>query len=118
MITLTDLFQPDVQDASGAVGYSDDIIGRMQYRLVSAYGALFSGRGTKEDADLVLVDLAQFTRYVNTTSLATPADVVKALDQRRAVFARVVEAVIQAGGDMDGLHKAVLVSPPLSAEEA
>lgn len=118
MITIGELFPPDAANDYGQVGWSDEKKIEMQKRIVGAYAAVFSGRGSKDDADLVLVDLARFTRYLDTAPLDAPADVVKALDQRRAVFARIVEAVIQAGGNVDGLHRAVLATPSTDAEEA
>jgi len=88
-------------------------------RVASAYAALFSGNGSKDDADLVLIDLAQFTRYQDTASLDASADVVKALDQRRAVMLRIVDAIVISGGNVNDLHRAVLASPPPDyAEEA
>lgn len=112
MITLRDLYPPDAEG-----GYSEERLADMQRRVSSAYGALFSGKGGIEDAELVLVDLAQFTRYLDTARLDTPADQVKALDQRRAVFARIAEGMVFSGGDLDGLQRAVLTSPSLSVEE-
>lgn len=116
MMTVTQLFPPDATTPDGQLFHSDEQIAQMQTRVASAYAAMFEGRGSKDDADLVLVDLAVFTRYLDTTPLDTPAEIVKALDQRRAVFARIVEAVIGAGGNMDGLHRAVLATPALTEE--
>ena len=116
MMTVTTMFPPDSQTADGQWFHSDEQIAQMQNRVAEAYAAVFEGRGSRDDADLVLVDLAVFTRYLDTTPLDTPADIVKALDQRRAVFARIVEAVIGAGGNLDGLHRAVLATPALSEE--
>lgn len=116
MITITEIIKPDQMAADNVPFYSDEQRARMQMRVSDAYAAMFEGRGSKDDADLVLVDLAVFTRYLDTTPLNTPADIVKALDQRRAVFARIVEAVIGAGGNMDGLHRAVLATPALTEE--
>lgn len=112
MITLRDLFPPAAEE-----GWTDAQVAQMQKRLADAYRATFSGSGTQEDASLVLVDLARFTRYLDTTSIDAPADVAKALDQRRAVFVRIAEAVIMSGGNLDGLHRAVLMAPPIDVEE-
>lgn len=104
-------------DLEGVV-HSEEARVKALARVFGAYTAVFSGRGGVDDAELVLVDLAQFTRYLDTAALDTPAEVVKALDQRRAVFGRIIEALVSGGGNVDGLHRAVLVSPPLGAEEA
>jgi len=80
-------------------------------RIAEAYAALFTGNGGKDDADLVLVDLAQFTRYYSTAPVDMPADQVKAMDQRRAVVERIVEGVLKSGHKLDDLHGAVLRAP-------
>ena len=120
MITLADLFPPDsVQyTETGEVPFrSPEQLAAMQARVVSAYGAVFSGRGTHDDGDLVLVDLAQFTRYLDTARIGASPEEVLMLNGLRMAFARIVEAIVQSGGDVDGLHRAVLVSPSLNDEE-
>lgn len=86
-----------------------------ELRIVQAYAAVFGGRGSKDDADLVLVDLAQFTRYLDTTSLEAPPAYAAAVSHRRAVFSRIVEAVTAGGGNLNGLQQAVLTAPDLTA---
>jgi hypothetical protein len=64
MISLWDVAPDDMKDnETGAL----DQDWQMK-RVASAYGALFSGTGSKEDADIVLVDIAQFTRYYDRAS--------------------------------------------------
>lgn len=116
MITITELFKPDQQAPDGTVFYSDELQAKMQARIASAYAAFVEGRASKEDADLVIVDLAVFTRYLDTTQLGTPDAVLREINGRRAVFARIVEAVIGGGGKMDDLHRAVLATPSLAEE--
>lgn len=117
MRTIVDIFPPDEQDLqTGGMGYSDARVAQMQYRIASAYHAFVEGRASREDADLVLVDLAQFSRYLDTTQLGAPSEVLREINGRRAVFARIVEAVIGAGGNLDGLHRAVLATPALTEE--
>lgn len=86
------------------------IAGQGDKRLVEAYRAVFDGRGTRLDADLVLVDLLQFSRYYTTADINLPADVVKALDQRRAVGERIMEALARTEFDVRGLHSAIMQS--------
>lgn len=116
MITITEIFKPDQETPDGQPFYSDDLLAKMQQRIASAYAAFAEGRASKEDADLVIVDLAVFTRYLDTTQLGTSNEVLRELNGRRAVFARIVEAVIGAGGKLDDLHRAVLATPALSEE--
>lgn len=114
MRTLWDIAPPDKIETHYEAGVP---VGRTldaewsAVRIVAAYAAVFSGNGTSEDVDLVLVDLAQFTRYYDTAALDAPADQVKALDQRRAVFQRIMEALTKSGKPVEGLHSAVLRAP-------
>jgi len=80
-------------------------------RIAEAYAAVFTGNGSADDAGLVLIDLAQFSRYYDTAHIKASADQVKAIDQRRAVVQRVLEAVIKSGHSIEGLHGAVLRAP-------
>jgi hypothetical protein len=86
-------------------------------RIASAYGAVFSGNGTVDDADLVLVDLAQFTRYYDTASLSTDPHELAAAAQRRAVFQRIMDALAVAGKEPRGLLGAVMTAPEPDATE-
>ena len=85
-----------------------------QERVVSAYGALFSGNGTKEDADLVLVDLALFSRYYDTATVTSDPAELAAAAQRRAVMQRIMDGLTISGREPIGLHSAVLGSPPIT----
>lgn len=89
----------------------------IQLRIAEAYAATFSGNGGIEDAEIVLVDMAQFTRYYDTAMMTTPADQVKAHDARRAVFQRVMEGMVAAGREPVGLLSAVLRAPAIDNEE-
>jgi hypothetical protein len=88
-----------------------------QARTVSAYAALFGGNGSIEDAELVLVDLALYTRYYVTAPIDMPSDQVKALDQRRAVLNRILTAMTIGGARTDGLRAATFTAPLLPDEE-
>jgi hypothetical protein len=109
MISLWDVAPDDKKDAeTGAL----DQDWQMK-RVASAYGALFSGTGSKEDADIVLVDIAQFTRYYDTAQLSMEPATAQALAHRRAVLSRVLEAMVLSGKEPDGLMQAVARTPPL-----
>lgn len=116
MKTIVDIFPPDQQDAYGVWSFSEERQTQMQARVAGAYHAFAEGRASRDDADLVLVDLAQFSRYLDTTQLGVSNEVLREINGRRAVFARIVEAVIGAGGNLDGLHRAVLATPVLTEE--
>jgi hypothetical protein len=86
-------------------------------RIAQAYAALFSGNGGKLDAELVLVDLAIYTRYYDTAMITMPAEQVARLDAKRSVFQRVLEALTLAAEEPRGLHAAVLAAPPIDNVE-
>lgn len=117
MITLATLFPPE-QDNFGGVGWTEEQKSQMQQRVAQAYRAVAEGRGSREDADLMIVDLFKYARYLDTTPLGTSADVVMAIEGRRSVAVRFAEAVVLAGGNFDGLHHALLATPSTNAEEA
>lgn len=101
----------------GPDGYSDAALQAHSARVAEAYAQVFGGSGTKLDAEIVLVDLAIFTRYYDTAMANASADQVKAFDARRAVFQRVLEAMTLAGLEPVGLHRAVLTAPPIDTIE-
>lgn len=113
MRTILDVLPKECFSTDPQTGAVEIIDARVDTRVVGAYSALFTGIGSSEDAELVLVDLAQFARYYDTASLDMPAEQVKALDQRRAVFQRIAEALTKSGKSLGDLHGAVLRSPPL-----
>ncbi len=84
-------------------------------RIDSAYRALFSGNGSREDADLVLVDLAYFVRYYDTVSLTADPQTVVAAAHRKSVLQRIL---IGRGGEPQGFMEAVMTAPdPYTTEE-
>ena len=101
---------------------NDSYLAAAQTRVVQAYAAVFTGNATRDDADLVLVDLAQFSRYYDTTHIGASPDEAKALDQRRSILTRILTAMAKAGNEPQGLLTAFLMAPDIdpqtSAEEA
>ena len=83
-------------------------------RIGQAYAALFEGRGSQEDADLVLVDLAQFVRYYDTASLTADPNVTIAAAHRRSVLQRILG---YRGGEPPHFMDAVQTAPDLDTEE-
>ena len=101
----------------GPDGWSDAALLAHSERIAEAYAQVFSGSGTKLDGEIVLVDLALYTRYYDTAMANASAEDVKAFDARRAVFQRVLEAMTLAGQEPQGLHRAVLTAPPIDTRE-
>lgn len=61
-----------------------------QQRIRAAYAALFDGRGSKEDADLVFVDLAKFSGYLNTTPPTATDSELRYYEGQRSLFGRIM----------------------------
>lgn len=59
-------------------------------RLASAYQATFAGNASKEDAEIVLVDLAVVTRFYEHMSPDAVSTVLHHADGRRAVMRRLI----------------------------
>lgn len=59
-------------------------------RLRGAYGAVFAGNATVEDAELVLVDLAVLTRFYECAAPDAQEGALKYIDGRRSVMRRLV----------------------------
>jgi hypothetical protein len=60
-----------------------------QAKLVAAYQNLFTGKGSREDADIVLVDLAVATGYFNTPDSLDHAELA-ADAGRRQIMGRII----------------------------
>lgn len=78
-----------------------------ELRIAEAYAAVFSGRGSTEDAELVLVDLAKFTGYYNTTSPEVPGDALRYYEGQRAVMGRILALKAPPDIELEALRKAV-----------
>lgn len=65
-------------------------------RLAAAYQATFGGNATKEDAEIVLVDLAMTTRFYEHMTPDAASDALRHVDGRRAVFRRLIGFVADA----------------------
>lgn len=79
---------------------------RAKLRLADAYRSVFSGRGSKEDAEIVLADLAQFSGFYTVTTPNTPADAVRFAEGQRSVMARVLRFTRLSGVETRELEEA------------
>lgn len=78
MKTLRDILGPDAAPEDAG------------QRLQEAYQAFERGQASKEDSDLILFDLLQFTGYYSTTHAAADAGQVKFAEGQRSVAARIL----------------------------
>ena len=58
-------------------------------RLVSAYNAVFTGKGSAEDADMVLADMANFTGFYRVNGIGVSGEDRAFADGLRAAYGRI-----------------------------
>lgn len=80
---------------------------KAQNRLREAYAAVVEGNATKEDAGLVLVDLAKASGYYNTTPPDASDGVLRYNEGARSIFARILQMSNPAFSEIDAIRKAV-----------
>lgn len=85
-------------------------------RIGDAYRAVFSANATQMDVDLVLVDLAQFTRYYDTADIGADPNAVIGAAHRRAVLDHIFDAIEMRGGNVRGLRVATMRAPNFNEE--
>lgn len=77
-------------------------------RTQQAYAALGNGNPSKEDCQIILVDLALATGYYHTTPAAMPAEQVKYAEGMRAVYGRIMRFINMPLGEVQSYQRAVL----------
>ena len=105
MRTVADLVAPDKQMDPAA----------LEARVVSAYTNLFNGNGGKDDAEIVLIDLAQTSGYFEVLSAdATPGELAQH-NGSRTVFGRTMFATNMPQSVLNEMATA-LMSAPVATE--
>lgn len=77
-------------------------------RLVGAYKAFAAGRPSTDDCEIIMVDLASWSGYYNTTSLDADTNQLRQIEGRREVFARIVRMADMPLKELRLLQAAVL----------
>lgn len=80
---------------------------KAQDRIREAYAKLLGGNPTKQDIELVLVDLAKTSGYYNTTPPEASDAALRYAEGQRSVFARVLQMANPAFSEIDAIRKAV-----------
>lgn len=80
---------------------------RTKLRLTEAYRNTFAGNGNREDADLVLRDLAKTSGFYMVTPATAPDNVRSYSEGRRAVFARIQGHIRMTPEEIAALETAV-----------
>lgn len=83
----------------------------IQLRVAQAIGETFSGNGGIEDAEIALVAIVQYTRYLNTTLPGVDMETQKQIEGRREVGQFILDACVSVGREPIGLLSAVLRAP-------
>lgn len=83
----------------------------LETRLADAYRQLFSGNGSKEDADIVLVDLIVHARLFQALPTDASAAELRHYDGARGLLLRILEALNMPFDELASLHSAMLKTP-------
>lgn len=81
---------------------------QVDVRLHGAYEAFLNGRPSKEDCEIILVDLASFSGYYNTTPQEMPAHELKYVEGMRAAVGRIFRLANMPFKELQALQAAVL----------
>ena len=76
-------------------------------RLQQAYEALFAGRGSKEDAEIVLADLRNFCGFDAVNEAVMHPNTLQYQSGRRSVFGRIHDNIRLTDHERTALEKAV-----------
>lgn len=107
MTTTSELFQPGHRRGPTST-----------IRLAGAYEAVFLLRNAgKEDLDLVMADLAEFSGYFAVSPPGTSAEELLDANGRRAVFARILSLIRLPMGELTRLRDAALIEMQISSQE-
>ena len=104
--SLTDVLPPE------ALGDPD----LLEARVAQAYILLFEGRGSREDADIVLADLAIQSGYFDTVDPEASDRALRQREGKRELMQRVMEAVNRPFDELRQLHAAVQKTPVLDRD--
>lgn len=85
-------------------------------RLIEAYEALFGGRGGKEDADLVLADLAFESGYFFVDDGSASDAQLRHDSGRRFLFGRIARFLSLSAGELAEIQRAISASLALREE--
>ena len=96
MISLSQLFEKRPRGAAS------------EHRLAGAYQAVFSGNGSPDDADLVLVDLARESGYFDTTPAGIDDAVLQHQAGSRFLFGRIVRHLAMPPKELSALTQRVI----------
>lgn len=74
--------------------------------LISAYRSVFAGRGTSEDAQIVLADLANYTGFFRVSPADVPEAELRTREGMRMAFSRINQFLTLNETDLHALQHA------------
>lgn len=80
----------------------------VKQRLLEAYTALFVGHGSKEDAQMVLTDLATFSGFFQVAPPGTGSDALQYAEGQRSVFGHIFGNLNLPNEEREALYRAAL----------
>lgn len=86
-------------------------------RLHEAWNAIINGQGSKDDAELILADLGEFSGYFAVTPPGTDGTTLSHNEGRRAVYARIMYLLDIPTSYMTELRRASLDEMQITANE-
>lgn len=86
-------------------------------RLTTAWQAIMHGKGSKDDAELVMADLGEFSGYFAVSEPGTDGTTLSHNEGRRAVYARIMYLLDLPASYMSELRRASLDEMQITATE-
>ncbi len=86
-------------------------------KVTAAYRAVFTGNGGKMDAEVVKVDLAEYTGFYTVAGLDVPNDQRAYYDGQRSVFARIFRFLKMTESEIAELEAAARHENVVSSQE-
>jgi hypothetical protein len=86
-------------------------------KLSNAYEALFTGHGSKEDAEIVLADIANWTGFYRVNGPGLSAEDRAFFDGQRAVYGRIFRFLRMTEDERRQLEEAARAEALVDAEE-
>ena len=107
MTTVVDTLPPEKRNDALAI----------EARVVAAYQAVFRGNGSKQDAEIVLTDLAMVSGYHDVMPENASDGAVHQHNGGRRVYSRIMFALNLPTERMNQLQEALLSTPVMTTEQ-
>ena len=86
------------------------------YRLATSYQALFEGRGSRDDAEIVLADIANVSGFYRVSPSTFTEAELRHQEGMRALYGRIHSMLRMSGPDMLALENAARVESAIDQQ--